>query len=155
MSSLLLPLRRAAAVCPLWIFTSCLSRRILCTLLLSCVVTAYVTFWLQTVLTFTEVIPFQKDLKLFTRNVYIDGELEAYNLNITNFTVDCKAFKKKHQKSTNFVYVAVLTSNKSIHTLAKAVYNTWGAEADKIEFFIGNGSTIDSNQLPVVQLNCK
>ena len=145
--------RLLMSACPSRMRSNRLCGRILWTVLMSCLLSTYVIFWLQTVFTFTEVIPFQKDLKLFSRNVFIGGELEAYNVNATNFTVDCPAFKKKHTKSQNFVYVAVLTSNKSVHTLGKAVFETWGQEADRIEFYTGNGSSIDVDELPIVKLN--
>ena len=119
---------------------------------------AYVGYILLAVFSYSEVIPFQKDLQLFRRDVFIDGELEAYQQSQTslNYTVDCKAFHRKHTKQEDFVYAAVLTSTRTIETLGRASYDTWGQEPDKINFFVGNAPLCDKcRELPIVQLDGK
>ena len=118
----------------------------------------YFGYILLAVHSYSEIIPFQKDLQLFRRNVFIDGELEAYERTQAhlNYSVDCKHFHRKHTKQDDFVYVAVLTSKRTVETLGRAAYDTWGQEPDKIDFFVGNAPLCDKcKDLPVVKLDGK
>jgi len=56
----------------------------------------------------------------------------------------------------NKVYVGVLTAKKYLPTRSKAVYETWGKQTDKINFFVGSEGGDDnvkySQNLPVIFL---
>ena len=50
--------------------------------------------------------------------------------------------------------VGILTQQEYLHTRAKAVYDTWGADVDAIVFFVGEDCNIsaDISHLPIVKL---
>ena len=52
------------------------------------------------------------------------------------------------------LFVGVLTRESYLHTRAKALYETWGKEVDKIVFFVGEDCKVPANisYLPIVKL---
>ena len=113
-------------------------RRIFTLFVTFILVFSYIGYTLQHIGGYLENIPFQVDLRLQEKDVFIQGELSAYENLHTNYTVDCNALKRRKKKEEDFVYVGVITSQKTVKTLGKAVYNTWGMEVDRIDFYVGN-----------------
>lgn len=130
---------------------------IFCTVLFLSVM--YVSYSVDTVLSYREHVTFQKDLKLKQTDVFIKGELSRYEKyrKSNNFSVDCKTLKKEKEKE-DFIYAGVITSEKTINTLGRAVHNTWGKEADKMHFYVGNAplTTCECDQcktMPILKLD--
>lgn len=115
-----------------------LSRRTCRTFII--VVFLYLTYTIcYTTYYYEENIPFQRDLKLKHSDVFIEGELAAY-VDGPLKHVDCSRLRHESQvsKDDRFLYTGVLTSHKTLQTLAVAVSNTWGMLTDKTDFYTGN-----------------